>query len=124
MSPRSFATATAVALLIVAGFLLHAQVTATTPAGGVVTCGSVWAPDNSDGKKHSHNAATWNGLNQLAGTGRYDPNQYIGYEAASSEALTTQGTWGWVLGGAGVVALAGALLVSTTGRREPDQAAS
>lgn len=123
MSPRAFAAVAASALIVVAAFLLLTSVTATTQAGGTAPCGSALSPSNDDGRKLSDSADVGNGLNQLAGTGIYRPNQYAGFQAACADAVSTRSTWGWVVGGVGVVALAGALLVSTTGRREPDQSA-
>jgi hypothetical protein len=120
VNPRTFTIAAAIALLVLAGFLLNTQVNATTPAGGTVACGTVWAPDNSDGQKQADRATLGNSLNQLAGTGRYQPNSYVGFEAACSDALGARGTWGWVAGGIGVLALAGAVLIRRTPRNVTD----
>lgn len=112
MNPRTFIITAAVALIFVAGFLLNTTVHATTPAGGTVVCGTALTPDNSDGQHRSDQIQIGNGLNVLAGTNYpYQANQYVGFEAACTDALDTRSMWGWVVGGVALVALLGAVLV-------------
>jgi hypothetical protein len=117
MKPATFTKLAGAILVIVAGWLLFSTVNATTPAGGTVACGNALSPDNADGQEKSRHTAVSNGLTALSGVGQYQPDQYQGYQAACAGALDIRSTWGYVVGGIGVLTVAGGFVV-----RRPDQA--
>jgi hypothetical protein len=111
MKPATFTKLAGIAFVIVAGWLLFATVNATTPTGGTVACGNAFSPDNADGQEKTRHADVINGLVALSGVGRYQPDVYQGYQAACTDALDTRSTWGYVVGGIGVLTVVGGFVV-------------
>jgi hypothetical protein len=119
MNPRTFVVLVAVAVTVVAGVLLLSTVSATTAAGGSVTCGTAAEPSNTKAKQLSDSADAGNGLNALAGVPYRFPNIYVGYAQACADAISTRQGWGLSLLGIGLVGLLGGGFV----RRQPQASA-
>jgi hypothetical protein len=103
-------------LLVVLGIVFRGTQVHAAGATGALSCGSVASPDSSQAT-HDGYVAEFTGTQAgvLPSISLSKVN-----EATCADAISTRTTWTWVLIGAGVVALAGALFTFTyspAGRR-------
>lgn len=107
MSPRIFAAIVGAVLAVAGLMMLSTSTSAASPlTGSELNCGSVFS-SNLDQVRHNANVADLtDGMMGLPG----EDQPMAGVQACES-ALGTRGLIGWLIGGLGVLVLAGALLI-------------
>lgn len=114
MTPRNFIIAVAGAFCILAGILLLTPVSATTPGGQSVSCGSVSKPDTSQ----ADSAHLGEGISNII-TGRtWASNSYEGFQKACADARESRGTWSAILGVLGLLGFIGGVAVRRSAAAE------
>lgn len=112
MSLKRFAAIVGAVLAVAGIVLLSTSTSAASPlTGWQLNCGSVFS-SNVDQVRHDANVDDLaNGLAGLPGE-----DQPMSGVQACEDALGTRGLIGWLIGGLGVLVLAGALLIRTGGQ--------
>jgi hypothetical protein len=110
MSPKAFAGIVGAVLAVVGLIVLSTSTSATSPlTGASLDCGSVIS-SNVDQVRHDAR------VDDLADTmiGLRGEDQPMAGVQACDDALGTRGLIGWLIGGLGLLVLAGALLIRTS----------
>lgn len=120
MSPKIFAAVVGALLAVVGVILLSTSTSATSPLNGWdLDCGSVFS-SNVDQVRHDAN------VNELADamSGLPSQGQSMSGVQACEDALGTRGLIGWLVGGFGLLVLAGAVVIRANGQRSPTEPGS
>ncbi|MFI6302190.1 hypothetical protein ACIBCH_09985 [Amycolatopsis thailandensis] len=111
MDARKFAGIVAALIVIVGAILLFTGVSAATPGGATVSCGSAMKPDTKAASFQSDVDNLRNAMSLDAGYGSLGASSTSGFAQACDSAISTRRGWAWGLLGVGAVAFVGSIAI-------------
>ncbi|RSN65402.1 hypothetical protein DMH01_03225 [Amycolatopsis sp. WAC 04182] len=111
MDPRKFVGIVAALVAVVGAILLVTGVSAATPGGGTVSCGSAMKPDTKDAAYQANVDGLRNAMSLDAGYGSLGASSTTGFAQACDGAISTRRGWAYGLLGVGAVAFVGSIAI-------------